>query len=170
MKKLLIVAGSLAILSACGGSDYDAPRADTSAPTIESLADVNLEADQSSDAISISVEDNRTATASIALTVSSSNSALVSDQGLVLTDGDLVVTPESDSVGEATITVNASDAVGNSSSTSFTIIVAARELSDTGLVNEIVLLDEDSEPVFVNQLSISELADSDTGFDALLDD
>lgn len=171
--KALLVMSSVGMLAACGGGGYSSPSPDTTAPTISSVADVSVSADQNSDAIDISVQDDRTAAATIAVTVTSSNTDLIASEGLALSVNggtrSLVVTPTSDSVGNTMITVDASDAAGNTSTTSFMITVDQRELSESAILDQITQLDEDAEPLFVNQLSISELVDSETGFDELVD-
>lgn len=171
--KALLVMSSVGMLAACGGGGYSSLGPDTTAPTISSVADVSISADQNSDVINISVQDDRTAAATIAVTVTSSNTDLIANENLALSVSggtrSLVVSPASDSVGDTMITVDASDAAGNTSTTIFMITVDQRELSESAILDQIAQLDEDSEPLFVNQLSISDLVDSETGFDDLVD-
>jgi hypothetical protein len=170
MKKLtLATAFSACLLAACGGGSG----VDKTPPSINSLSDITLEADTSSNAIAISANDNKSSSDNLLIGASSSNTELVSDLNLQLSgtgnNTQLVITPSADTIGTSTITVEATDEAGNMATTDFVVSVTMREEDSTNLVNRISQLDGDDEPEFINQVTLSGEVDDTDGFDLIVD-
>lgn len=176
MYKFSIAVVALCLLVACSDDDDNNngnARQDTVAPVIEALADLSLDADTSSDAIAINAQDNSTDDQDLVVTAVADDENIIAGDGLLLslTNGTrtLVITPQSDTIGETTVTISVSDAAGNLAMEDFKVTINPRELAAENLVDEIVQLDADADPVFINQVSITDEVDPDIGFDALVD-
>lgn len=104
------------------------------APTISSVSDVTLTAGVASSALAFTVGDGQTATTSLAVTASSSNTALVPNGNIVLggagSSRTVTVTPAAGQVGTATISLTVSDG-SLTSSTSFVVSVVAVNTAPT---------------------------------------
>lgn len=103
-------------------------------PTIGSISNQSIQANGSTGTLSVVVGDAETAVASLVLTASSSNTALIPQSGLVLggsgSSRTLTVSPASGLSGTATITVTVSDGT-LSASTAFTLTVTAANTAPT---------------------------------------
>lgn len=167
---MMIAVATPLILSGCNDDD-NRPSADTTSPMIDAIANIEIAADTTSDAVNFTITDNRDSANQLMITASSSSQVVVADESIQLTsDGNqysITLTPESDTVGEASITVIAVDSAGNSSSEIFSVTVVPRQLSENALVQTIVNLGEDAEPVFINQVTISGEV-GEAGFDSLV--
>lgn len=99
------------------------------APTISDISNLAINEDQSTPAMPFTVADEETATASLVISVTSSNPALVPNANLIIGGGaggnrTLTVTPLADQSGTALITVSVSDGVSTVQDT-FTLTVNA---------------------------------------------
>lgn len=173
MKKKIAILSISLILSACfDGSDSNQMDVDTRAPDISALAEITIVADTDSDPIIFTVEDNISGPGDITLILSSSDPEVISDSGLAISSNGnqrmLLISPVSDRIGTSTIAISATDSSGNLANTSFIVSVIPREVSEQELIDEIIQLEEDDDPVFLNQVSIGDKIDNETGFDALI--
>ncbi len=170
LRNALTIAALAIIISACSNNnDDDGVEPDLEPPTVEALNDLSIDADTPSGNISISAMDDVTPSGELTIDVRSSNQAVVADARLSLNQNVLVITPVSDTVGSTVITVSVTDASGNVATQNFHLEVAVRELSAVSFVESIAQIDEDAEPVFINQVIVLDGVDEELGFDALLD-
>jgi hypothetical protein len=171
MKKLILTSAcSISFLTACGGGSNGV---DNTAPTIDPISDINLEADTISNGIVINARDNRSTSENLLIGASSSNTQVVSDSNLQLSGTgnttQLIITPNADTTGTSTITVEATDEAGNTSTSTFVINVTTREEDQFNLVDRITQLTPDDDPEFINQVSLVGEIDEVSGFDAIVD-
>lgn len=175
MYRLTITAAAIFFVVACSDNDNNRGGAqqDTLAPVIEKLMDISLNADTDSDAIAIQVQDETTNTQNLSVSTSSTDENIVSSEGLSLSlsgnNRTLIITPQPDTIGQTTITISTSDLAGNTASESFLVTITPREILSEDLIQEIVLLDADADPLFINQVLIVGEVDPDLGFDALVE-
>jgi hypothetical protein len=103
-------------------------------PIISSVADQSLVASNPTSALSFTVSDAQAAASNLTVTASSSDQTLVPDTNIVLGGSDsnrtVTVTPASDQLGTATVTLTVSDGTLNSSA-SFTVTVNPAPVSVT---------------------------------------
>jgi len=96
-------------------------------PTLSPFGAQTIDEDGSTGHLAFTVNDNETPSASLVLTATSSNPALVLPSGLVLSGSGenrtLRVTPKANQFGAATITLSVMDSRGGLASTSFTLTV-----------------------------------------------
>ena len=106
--KIQIVTLLSLLVAGCGGSG-SSPAPVSRAPTISAIADQSTSANVSSTAIAFSV----TGTSSLSYSVSSDNLPVVTDAGIDLVtngaSGSITVTPVIDTLGDAFITILATD-------------------------------------------------------------
>lgn len=111
-------------------------------PTISNISDQTIEENTSTEPLPFSVSDSDGVGASLVVTASSSNQALVSDSHILLdgagVDRTVLITPNADVSGSTTITLTVDDS-SDSAATSFVLTVNAavdsllvRNLSDSG--------------------------------------
>ena len=106
-----------------------APSNGNLAPTIGAVADVTVNVNTATGPLSVTLADDTTAAASIGLTGSSSNQALVPNANIAITGTGsvrtVVVTPAANQTGTATITLTATDANGLTATETFLLRVSA---------------------------------------------
>ena len=116
--KMQIITLLSLLVVGCGGSG-SAPAPVIMAPTISAIADQSASANVSSSAIAFTV----TSASSLSFSVNSDNQQVVPDAVIDLTingaSGSITVTPVIDTLGDAFITILATDQAGLSASTSF---------------------------------------------------
>ncbi|HRP06500.1 MAG TPA: fibronectin type III domain-containing protein, partial [Opitutaceae bacterium] len=131
--------------NAAGASAYSptasatTPSASNAAPTISAISSVSISANNSSAPIAFTVGDAETAAGSLAVTSSSSNTALLPLTGIVLSGSGanrtVTLTPASNQSGSASVTLTVSDGV-NIATSIFTVTVSiantAPTISDLG--------------------------------------
>ncbi len=136
MRPLFALAATAFAVAGCsgGGGDGSSPSPDAP-PTLSAIADLTLNQDTASAAIPFSVVDDRTAAASLAVTVSSSDTSLIPAEGITLagtgTNRTLMITPIETSTGSATVSVTVADAAGLSATRTFQVSVAAVNVAFT---------------------------------------
>ncbi len=157
------------LLAGCGGGSGKPSKTN---PTISSINDVTLLANMDSDNIQFLVGDKDTLPADIVITASSSNPRIITNEGLIVTANgatrNLIVSPLSDEIGTATITVTAIDGDLNSSSTTFVVNVIPEDVPATSFVNDVFANPENGEPVKINGISLIQDTDDTAAFDNLL--
>jgi hypothetical protein len=122
--------------TANGGADTSAPqnftitvRAINDTPTVSAIAGQSTFSNVALAGVAVSVGDVETPAASLGVSASSSNPAVVADAGIVVagtgSSRNLQVTPVAGASGTTTITVTVTDAGGASASSSFVLTVVA---------------------------------------------
>ena len=100
-------------------------------PTISTISDLETAEDTATGSISFTVGDIETAAADLTVTGSSSTTSLVADENIVFggngSDRTLVITPEANQSGSASITITVEDEEGGSSSETFLLTVTGGE-------------------------------------------
>ena len=164
--KIQIITLLSLLVAGCGGSG-SAPAPVSTAPTISAIADQSTSANASSSAIAFTV----TSASSLSFSVSSDNQQVVSDAGIDLTingaSGSITVTPVIDTLGDAFITILATDPAGLSASTSFLLTIIPQQLSFQQFVRVEFAKPQDSEPALVNAVAFDQDADNDDFADLL---
>lgn len=157
------------LVTGCSGSGNDAREAVNVAPTVSAIAGQNTTANEQGNAIAFTVTDEQIANVSIS--VQSDNQAVVPDSGLVLggsgQDRSLTVTPTADLLGDAFITIIATDPEGLSASASFLLTVVPQEMSVQQFTRTMFAQDEADDPELINAISFSQDADDDDFADLL---
>ncbi len=164
--KIQIITLLSLLVAGCGGSG-SAPAPVSTAPTISAIADQSTSANASSSAIAFTV----TSASSLSFSVSSDNQQVVPDAGIDLTingaSGSITVTPVIDTLGDAFITILATDQAGLSASTSFLLTIIPQQLSFQQFVRAEFAKPQDSEPALVNAVAFDQDADNDDFADLL---
>jgi len=164
--KIQIITLLSLLVAGCGGSG-SAPAPVSTAPTISAIADQSTSANVSSSAIAFTV----TSASSLSFGVSSDNQQVVPDAGIDLTingaSGSITVTPVIDTLGDAFITILATDQAGLSASTSFLLTINPQQLSFQQFVRAEFAKPQDSEPALVNAVAFDQDADNDDFADLL---
>ncbi len=164
--KIQIITLLSLLVAGCGGSG-SAPAPVSTAPTISAIADQSTNANASSSAIAFTV----TSASSLSFSISSDNQQVVPDAGIDLTingaSGSITVTPVIDTLGDAFITILATDQAGLSASTSFLLTIIPQQLSFQQFVRAEFAKPQDSEPALVNAVAFDQDADNDDFADLL---
>lgn len=167
MKHQLVALISL-FVAACGGSGSD-PAPINAAPTISLIADQSTSANQKSGTIAFTVTDEQPGNLSVS--VRSDNQETIPDSGIELGGSGnartLAVTPVSDAVGDAFITVFASDQSGLTASESFLLTIDAQQLSMRQFTRTTFADDTAGDPELVNAIEFDHDADDDDFQDLL---
>ena len=135
MRQLVALAAAALAVAGCGGGGGDSSPSPDAPPTLSAIADLTLSQDTASAALPFTVADDRTAAASLAVTVSSSDTSLIPTEGITLagtgTNRTLMVTPAEASAGSATVSVTVADAAGLSATRTFQVSVTAVNVAFT---------------------------------------
>lgn len=160
-------AAGLLLLGACGGGGSSTPN---QAPRITGLEAVTVSANESSMAISFGVQDDGDPNR-VTLSASSSNPELLSDDDVRFSGGgsnrSLTVTPRPGALGNARVTVVATDPGGLQGSSAFEVNVVAQNVSFRSFFRESFGEPENNEPRDLNSRTFEQDADEDE-FDDLL--
>ena len=151
------------------GCDGDSSAPVNNPPTISAIPDQSTIANVPSTAIAFTVSDEQLANLSIA--VSSDNQAVITDAGIALggtgAARTVTITPVTDTVGDAFITIIATDSTGLSASTSFLLTVDPQQLSILQFIRTTFAEDEADEPALINAVAFDQDADGDDFADLL---
>jgi hypothetical protein len=157
------------LIAACGGGSDSAPPAANTAPGISPIADQSTDANKQSQPISFNVSDERVDDLSFDL--SSDNQQVVPNDGLTLGGSDvnrtITITPVSDTLGDAFVTVIVTDSDGLSASTSFLLTITAEQLSMQQFTRMSFAEAADDLPELVNAVEFTQDADADDFADLL---
>jgi Big-like domain-containing protein len=168
---------SAGLLTACGGGGgYDSPPPQppaAQAPTIVGLADQSLPQDTSTPVLNFQVSDADSGADSVTVTATSSDTAIIPAEGIVLggsgANRTLQITPAPEIFGDAMITLRATDPGGLSAQQVVRVTVNGVFVSFTTTVNDWFALDEnDDEPVLSGFTFTLDADDNPAAFDALL--
>ena len=156
------------VVAACDSSGPDAPP-QNQAPTISSIADAAIMANQAGPSISFAVNDEQPG--NLALSVMSDNTEVVPQDGLLLsgsgTARQLTVTPVVDRVGDAYITVTATDTSGLTAGSTFLLTVNPEQKSMQQFTRDSFATEADGDPELVNAVDFEQDAEDDDFADLL---
>lgn len=165
--KHLVVALLGLTVAACGGSG-SAPVANL-APTISAIPDQGTAANQQSAPIAFTVTDEQAS--ALIITAMSDNQPVVPDSGLALggagSNRTLSVTPAVDTLGDAFITVFATDVQGLTASVSFLLTIDPQQASMQQFTRNSFSQGEDGDPELINALQFDQDAENDDFADLL---
>jgi hypothetical protein len=166
-----VVALAIAACSGGGGSAAPAPAGNT-APAISGLTSQLVNQDTSTGAVGFTVSDSESGAGSVSVTASSSNTALVAQDAIVLTGSGatraIEVIPSEDATGAANIAVTATDPQGLSSSMTFGVTVKAVEQSVAAFTAATFVIPEDGTQQTVRGITFVQDADDPASFEPLL--
>ena len=167
LKYLGILIGSVFIV-ACGGGGPEQVRRNAP-PAIGAVADQSVTANQASAPIGFTISDERVA--AVTVEVTSDNQSVIPDSGLQVAGNgasrSVSITPALDQLGDAFITITATDSDGASSSQSFLIVIDPQPASMQQFTRDEFAGSADDAPALVNALSFAQDADQDDFADLL---
>lgn len=172
IKTTLMLAVTALAVTACGGGGYGSGSTpQNAAPSVGTIANQTVNQDTPTAALSFAVNDDG-GSDTLTLTVTSSNPAVISADGLALAGSGanrtITVTPSEDATGQVTITVKAQDAQGLSATSTFGVNVTAVERSIAAYTVTTFVQGENDSPAQVSGFTFVQDADADTTFDNLL--
>lgn len=169
MNRFTFLLATIGVLLAACSSDRSDPV--NTAPSIGDIADLSIAANQASPAIGFTVDDERPD--SLTIVVTSDRPQLVPDAGLVIGGSggarSLTATPVPDELGDALITIIATDVEGLSASTAFLLTVDPERKSMHQFARDVFAADADDEPVLINAVEFAQDAEEDDFADLLAD-
>lgn len=172
--RILTLLTVTALLAACGGggsssSSFSNPP-DITPPDFSAIGDVTITANETSQPIAFTVQDDRSG--SVQLSATSGDANLVDDSGLSVelsgTAATLVITPNDNVTGTVTITVSATDQAGNSAETSFTATIEEQQIAASQFVRDVFAVDANGEPLNVSSITVIQDVDDPDAFQDLL--
>ncbi|MEM6808246.1 MAG: hypothetical protein AAF574_03345 [Pseudomonadota bacterium] len=166
--KFLLVASLVSLTAACGGGSGDAT-AVNAAPMISDIADQSIDANGASTPISFSVADERPS--SVTVVASADRPEIVPENGLLVRNergsGSLVVTPQLDVTGETTVSVVATDDLGQVARVDFLLSVVAEQRSLQQFARDTFTSTDVETPTLINAVEFAQDADEDDFADLL---
>ncbi|MEO0346057.1 MAG: hypothetical protein AAF229_07335 [Pseudomonadota bacterium] len=166
--KHLLVAALVSLTAACGGGSGDAP-AVNGAPTISDIADQSIDANGVSTPIGFSVSDERPS--SVTVVASADRPEIIPEGGLLVRNergsGSLVVTPQPDVTGETTVSVVATDDLGQTTRVDFLLSVVAEQRSLQQFARDTFTSTDVETPTLINAVEFAQDADEDDFADLL---
>lgn len=156
------------LVAACGNSGSNGP-APNQPPTISAIADMAITANQTSQPIGFTVNDEQPDV--LVTTVITDNPEIVPEDGLMLsgagTARQLTVTPVIDRAGDAFITIMVTDADGLTDGSTFLLTVEPEQKSMQQFTRASFADDADGEPELVNAIQFVQDANDDDFADLL---
>ena len=175
MRSLLTLTATALAVAGCGGGggrdgDSQAPDAP---PSLSAIADLTIPQDSSSAAVPFDVADDRTAAASLIVSVSSSDPGVVPVEGILLGGGGgnrtMTITPAEASTGTATVSVTVADAAGLSTTRAFLVTVNAVNVAFTSWTFEMYTDSETADSRSLLGFTLqNDAEDQPDAFDSLL--
>lgn len=166
--KSIFLALAAALLAACGGGSGDAPPVNVP-PVLGAIADRSIEANKASAPIAFTVNDENPD--QLSLDATSDTPAVVGEDGLALggngRNRSLVVTPVADTLGEAVISIRATDTAGSSAERRFRVAIDPESRSIQQFTRSSFDADADGEPTPINAVEFVDDADADDFADLL---
>lgn len=157
------------VISACDSSTDSGPVIIDRPPTISTISDQTITANQPSDSIAFAVFDEQPG--ALAFTLLSDNTELVPVDGIAVggtgSGRNLLITPVEDRFGDALVTVVVADASGLAASTSFLLTVVPEQKSLQTFTRSTFAEPADGEPALINAVEFARDAEGD-GFEDLL--
>jgi len=152
-----------------GGGPGIAPAPENTAPSISTIQDQNLTANESGAAIGFSVTDEQPD--DLTIVVSSDNQSVIAQSSLELGGSGvartLTVTPVIDTLGDAFVTIDVADADGLSASTVFLLTLVPQQRSVQQFTRTMFVEDEADDPALINAVEFMQDADDDEFEDLL---
>lgn len=166
--KHLVTATLVSLTAACGGGSGGAPAVDV-APTISDIADQSIDANVASTPISFSVSDERPS--SVTIVASADRPEIIPEGGLLVRNergsGSLVVTPQPDVTGETTVSVVATDDLGQTARVDFLLRVVAEQRSMQQFARDTFASTDVDLPTLINAVEFAQDANEDDFADLL---
>lgn len=154
------------IVAGCGGSN-SSPAPINIAPTISAIPDQSASANVSGSPIAFTV----TSSTELSYSVTSDNQQVVPDAGIDLESnsggGSISATPVVDTLGDAFITIIATDQAGLAASTSFLLTVDPQSASMQQFVRDEFAAADDGQAALINAIAFDQDADDDEFADLL---
>ena len=176
-KTIFLLAAAL-VVSACGGGGGDGDDgaqgpAPNQAPSISAIGDRALNQDTTDTGVSFAIADTESGAAALTVRVSSSDTALLPDENLILGgSGDartLSLTPAEGAAGTATVTVGVTDPQGLVAQRTFQVTVNSVFASFTGFTNDTMGQgEEELARTFVGFTLDTDADEADAPFDSWL--
>jgi Big-like domain-containing protein len=171
----LALLATATVVTGCGGGGGSgsgaAPAPVNTAPVVSPIGAQTINQDASTPALTFTVNDDG-GLGALKVLVSSADSTLFPPYGLVLggsgANRTITVTPAEDATGTANVSVTASDAQGNLTSSIFPVTVKAVSQSVAAYTNSTFALMEGDTPVQVSGITFVQDADDDATFTPLL--
>jgi Bacterial Ig domain len=170
----VLYALSAGLLAACGSGGYDRPPTPPAqAPTIAGLTDQSLPQDTTTPVLSFQVNDTDSGAGSVTVTATSSDTAIIPAEGIVLggsgASRTLQITPAPEMIGDATITIRATDPDGLAAQQAIRVTVNGVFVSFTTTVSDAFAVGENGDQHSLSGFTFTLDADDDpTAFDVLL--
>lgn len=166
IRSLTIVSAWL-LAAACSGDGR--PSAANMAPTVSSIADQTAMANQPTPAIAFTVSDEQPNALSLA--VMSDNPGLLPDGSILIAGSganrSITIAPAVDSLGDAYVTIVATDSAGLAAGTTFLLTIDAEQKSMLTFVRNAFSASSNNEPELVNAVEFAQDAESDDFTDLL---
>lgn len=164
----LYLAAVAVLVAACdGGRSNRAPA--NAAPAISAIGDQDVSANRTGQPIPFSVSDEQPDALSVS--ASSDNQDVVPDAGLTIggsgTSRSLTITPVTDVVGDAMITIVVTDRGGLSDGASFLLTVEPEQKSMRQFARDAFAQSADDEAALINAVEFAQDADDDDFADLL---
>jgi hypothetical protein len=135
MRPLIALTATALAVAGCGGGGSGSSQSPNAPPTMSALADLAINQDTASTAVTFAVTDDRTAADSLTVSASSSDTNVIPAEGITLagagTNRSVMVTPLETAVGSSMVSLTVVDAAGLSTTRSFTVTVNAVNLPFT---------------------------------------
>ena len=167
--KLFLIASICALLAGCPGSGGSG--GNDLAPTISAIADQSTSANVPGAGVPFTVTDDITPAANLTINVSSSDTGVVPDAGLVVNGAGqgrtLVVTPVVDVTGDTLVSLTVTDSAGQFASTSFTLTVVPQQLSFLQFFRSTFADSPNDAPRPINAIAFTQDAGNDNFADLL---
>ncbi len=167
ISRLITVLSVLCLLSlvACGGGGSS-----NKAPTISVIDDRSI-APNTQTVVNVTITDDRTDANSLVLTASSDNTTLIADSSITFggsgSNRTITLSPESNQLGDAVITVTVSDERGKTAESVFLLTVEQPVVSFSQLVRDVFTDAAESQPREINGSIINQDAENDDFSDLL---
>jgi hypothetical protein len=174
MRSFIVLTATAFAVAGCGGGGGGSdPQSPDAPPSMSAIGDLTIAQDTSSAAIPFDIGDDRTASGNLSVSVSSSDSSLIPDWGIVLggsgSNRTVTVTPAEAAVGSATVSLTVADAAGLTTTRSFLVTVNALNVAFTTWTFEMY-----ADPESANSRSLlgftlqNDAEDQPEAFDSLL--
>lgn len=154
---------SSGLLVGCGGGSSDPTPAMNQAPKLSAIADQGIVANQPGQSVGFSVTDEQPG--SVSVTVSTDSMSLlppanqtVSGTGAART---ALLSPAPDELGQAVVTVLATDTAGLTDQAQFVVTVTAQQLSMQQFARTEIDRSADDEPELINAVEFTQDAEDD---------
>ena len=150
LRTAICAAATVLAVAGCGGSGYKSQPAPVDGPpTLSVIADQAIDQDTSTAPIAFSVDDRETAAGNLDITMTSSDTGIVAQTGMILggsgASRTLMITPVETAFGTTSITLSARDSAGQSVTRTFGVTVRPVYMSFTKFTSDTYVAGENSD-------------------------